>query len=297
MNIPTDSPLIFLGILFVLVGGFLILSGSGIVTVHIIIVEKSRKTLIAGIIVALLGGITLWKEIVPASSDIRNKNPIKQSQSTPKVAGPSPTPSLVYDKEFFDDFSIKPRPEWKIVSGDWTVINGKYTVTNVEKGKEYITILEGSQWTDVIVTLDITLGRTNHNEWGGKTVWDWCDVRICPRMVDADNGVCFWIGGKNGVFQSGAFQVGKDGQWGQSIGHKGTGISKAKTIQLKVEVKDNLFTTYVDGKQYAQFYNTMFPSGSVWFKQNYSAWDRATIRTVFDNVEITEITEITTLKE
>ncbi len=60
MNIPNDNPFIFLGIIFLLTGGILILGGTGIISIYTnFSIEKSKKTLLAGIILVCLGGASL----------------------------------------------------------------------------------------------------------------------------------------------------------------------------------------------------------------------------------------------
>ena len=109
------------------------------------------------------------------------KNGIKRSganQSQGGISGP-----------FFDDFNMRPKPNWKPLIGDWTMVSGVYTVIdNIESKKVYATFLEGKKWKNIIIDLDVIPSATYYR------------INVCPRMISLSERVCFGMSGDQNEF-------------------------------------------------------------------------------------------------
>jgi len=94
MNIPANTLLGFLGGMALIVGVFLILTGTGIIKMEKVTVEKSKKTVLIGFILLLIGIGGLWTEISPLFSTIFIKENHSQTGSQQKVQSTQETTTL-----------------------------------------------------------------------------------------------------------------------------------------------------------------------------------------------------------
>ena len=191
------------------------------------------------------------------------------------------------EAEFFDDFDKGPKPDWKPVIGDWTMSNGMYTVLNIQDQGDYVTALENKDWTNFVLTIDVSPGATEASS--SNSADRWITARICPRRTDRKNAVCFWIASKNFQFrQAGWFTI-KNGQGSETVSVVEMETPSNKIVQIKIEVKNNVFTAYLDGTQLNQIYDSTFPSGSISLGQRYETWYGPKRRVAFDNLKVTPL--------
>lgn len=124
-DIPVDSPLSYLGIVLLLFGGFLIVTGTKIITIEKVSVTSGPRTWGAGIAVLIIGFLVLLYDF-----PIAEPGPLPQNRMD--AAGqPTITPlsqSLIAEDQFLDN-----RLDWHIgVTSDEfadveaVIINGKY---------------------------------------------------------------------------------------------------------------------------------------------------------------------------
>jgi len=201
---------------------------------------------------------------------------------------------------FFDDFSTGPKPDWKQVSGNWTMANGMYTVSKIEEDDLYLSFLDKEMGSDFALFLDAKPGHTGiyYNE-----------AIICPRVLSDEEGVCLRIASKYGAFvragwsvrkkvkmaqkYGGLFKKGKsvptEGEWGELMGMVQMDTPTGKIVNIKIEVKDNRFTAYLDGSQISQMYDASLSSGLIGVGQWYESWNWENERVGFDNLRITTL--------
>ncbi|MCI5190498.1 MAG: hypothetical protein D3905_12075 [Candidatus Electrothrix sp. AS4_5] len=112
------------------------------------------------------------------------------------------------------------------------------------------------------------------------------------KKVEPDERVCFGIRGKNNEFNEVYWYVVKEGVPGEHIGRRKVKTPKGKSVRIKIEVKNNIFTAYINGSEVTQTYDTTFPFGSIGLLQWYQWWGRAEkIRITFDNLEIKPLSD------
>jgi len=201
---------------------------------------------------------------------------------------------------FFDDFSTGPNPDWKPISGQWTMANGMYTVAKVEEEGLYLTFLDKEMETDFVIFLDAKPGHTGsfYNE-----------AIICPRILSAEDGVCLRIASKYGAFFRAGWSVRKKariapkygailrtgksvrtkGEWGELMGMIQMDAPTGKIVNIKIVVKDNRFTAYLDGSQVSQVYDASLSSGLIGVGQWYEGWNWENQRVGFDNLRVTTL--------
>ncbi|MCI5158184.1 MAG: hypothetical protein D3906_07025 [Candidatus Electrothrix sp. AUS1_2] len=193
----------------------------------------------------------------------------KHSQSSSNVA-------------FFDDFNTGPKSDWKPVTGEWTMANGKYTVSYIQDGIAYVSLLEGKEWGDLVVNTDVVPGDTSYK---------WFRVNICPRMISTGERVCFGMAGKEYSFREAYWLVLKEGSKGDHLAKVPIETPSRQVVNIKIEVRDGIFTAYINDTQVNQIYDTTFTSGSVGLAQWYEQWRDPKIRIFFDNIKITPLSE------
>lgn len=184
------------------------------------------------------------------------------------------------ESEFFDDFDKGPKPDWKPINGDWTMANGMYTVTTIEAEKSYATMLDGKKWTNFVLTVDAKPGLIGSSWYNGS---------ICPRMVSEKDMVCFNLFGRYHRFFGVRWFTVKNGTVSEMVGMVEKETSEGKMVNIKIEVKDNVFKADLDGSPISQFYDTTFSSGSIGFRQVYDWWGDQKIRIAFDNLKVTPL--------
>jgi TolB-like protein len=203
----------------------------------------------------------------------------KKTEASPKIVPPKKGES---SGTFFDDFNAGPKPDWKPINGNWTMANGKYIVTSIQNEVPYCTILQGKEWRNLIVKIDIHPGYTTDYNSNG-----WYRVNICPRMISAGERICFGVvGRKNSFSQAYWFVVKKGENEAQHIAKVPIETSSGQPVNIKIEVKGDIFTAYINDTQVNQIYDKSFTSGSVGLVQWYQVWEGERKRIAFDNIEI-----------
>ena len=189
---------------------------------------------------------------------------------------------------FFDNFSAGPKPDWKQVSGNWTMANGMYTVEKIEDNGLYFTFVDKEMGTDFVLTLDAKPGHTGS---------DYNEAIICPRMLSLEDGVCLRIASKYGAFVRAGWSVRRNGKWGELMGMIQMDTPTGKTVNIKIEVKENTFTAYLDGSQMSQVYDASLSSGLIGVGQWYEGWNWEHQRVGFDNLRVTTLEYAQALKD
>lgn len=181
---------------------------------------------------------------------------------------------------FSDDFNAGPKPDWKPVSGNWTMSNGQYTVTDINPKETYTTFLDGMEFGNFTMDIDVSPGYTYSDLKGFYALY------ICPRFLSFQEKICFGMSGRNHKFNEAYWFIVKDGSNGEPTSKVSMETSEGKPVHVKIEVKDGVFTSYVNGTQTNQVYDTTFLTGSIGLSQWYEYWDARRIRITFDNLEI-----------
>ncbi|MCI5193648.1 MAG: hypothetical protein D3915_11070 [Candidatus Electrothrix sp. AU1_5] len=203
------------------------------------------------------------------------KSELKKSKIKPSQNGATSGP-------FSDDFNKGPKPDWKPVTGNWTMANGRYTVIDINPQEIYLTSLEGKKWNNLMLEVEVTPGYINNNGI--------YSFNICPRMANSQDRVCFGMSGNSNKLDKAYWLIFNDGTI-SGIGEVSIETSKGQSVHVRIEIKDGVFTSYVNGTKTNQIYNTVYPSGSVGLSQSYQYWDGSNIRTAFDNIKITPLVE------
>ncbi len=177
---------------------------------------------------------------------------------------------------FSDNFDNGPKPDWKPINGNWTMSNGQYTVTDINGKEKYITFLDEKKWSNFIMEIDVTPGHVDGE----------CAMTICPRMISDKEKICFGMSGREYKFNEAYWFIHKDGSNGEATSNVSVNTSAGQPARVKIEVKNGVFTSYVNGTQANQIYDKTFSSGSIGLRQWYEYWDGNKIRISFDNIEI-----------
>ncbi|MGX9726028.1 MAG: FlgO family outer membrane protein [Candidatus Electronema sp. VV] len=181
---------------------------------------------------------------------------------------------------FSDDFNAGPKPDWKPVSGNWTMSNGQYTVTDINNEEMYTTFIDGKKWSNFTMEVDVEPG------YASRFGEELCDLNICPRMISSKEKICFGMQGRDYKFNEAYWYIVKDGSKGEPTSTVSLETSEGKPVHVKIEVKNGVFTSYVNGTQVNQIYDHSFSMGSIGLSQWYKRWDGKKIRMAFDNLEI-----------
>jgi TolB-like protein len=188
---------------------------------------------------------------------------------------------------FFDDLNMGPKPDWKAASGNWTMANGQYTVTDIIAEKFYMTFLEGKKWENISLSVDITPGYIGNDSWGS-----WYKANICPKIISTKERICFGMKGKGHKFNEAYWYTLKAGKTtGEHVSRVPIETSDGQAVRVKIEVRQGVFTAYINGAQVNQIYDTTFPIGSIGLVQWYKLWTDQKIRIGFDNIEVTPLAD------
>ncbi len=212
----------------------------------------------------------LGKEIESASSE---NGETKKAEAKPAQAKDAKGDS----GPFSDNFDNGPKPDWKPINGNWTMSNGQYTVTDINPREMYSTFIDGKRWGNFTMEIDVTPGDTANG---------FHSMNICPRMISSQEKICFGMYGKNRRFNEAYWFIAKDGTNGEPTSSVSIENSDGKPLHIKIEVKNGVFTSYVNSTQTNQISDNTFPLGSIGLSQWYKYWDGNKIRITFDNLEI-----------
>ncbi len=215
----------------------------------------------------------LGKEIDTASLD---SGAAQKSEAKPVQGKEAKKDKGGNSGEFSDDFNAGPKPDWKQINGNWTMSNGQYTVTDIKDNESYITSLEGKSWKNLSVDIDVTPGYNSHGDHR---------LNICPRMISPNERICFGMYSQYNKFKQAYWLILKEGI-GEPVSRVDMETAEGQSVHIKIEVKNGVFTAYVNGAQINQVYDATYPSGSVGLLQWYKVWYGEKIRMTFDNLEI-----------
>ncbi|MBN1106132.1 MAG: hypothetical protein JXL84_22170 [Deltaproteobacteria bacterium] len=175
------------------------------------------------------------------------------------------------------DFDAGPNMDWKPLSGAWTMIDGAYTVSDIEDDALYLSSLQSSPPSDMLLSADIHPGNS-----GGFT----SRAMVFVRMSDQKNGFCFWMDSRYGSFYRAGWNALRKGKWDTPEGVAGIKTPVGKAVQVEIEMKGNLFRASVDGKEVSRVYDSSFSSGAIGIGQIYTHWYMENPRIAFDNVRV-----------
>jgi len=196
---------------------------------------------------------------------------------------------------FFDDFEGKEvRPEWAMVTGRWILVeqdpetrNKAFTVQEQDYGDRWESHLvttswalvnEGFAWQDYAVEVDV-LNNTGwlHYWWYGDSGRKQQGLYVAVRARDPQNLVAFEIrsdalGEGHGDPYEGwmCWRVIRGGVWSDCINT--VKPSPPPNFRLRVEVKEDLFTAYINGAPVSSWRDrdNEFPQGTaglgIWHK-------------------------------
>lgn len=175
---------------------------------------------------------------------------------------------------FIDNFDNGPDPEWKPAFGNWTMQNGMYTISGIEDNMNYLALLGYKKWSDFILTVDIKPGHT------GRYI---NEVVIFPRVNQAGDGIGFWIDSKYGSFSEAGWSIRQAGTWMAPLAVAKLDTVTGETAQIRIEVKGNIFTAYLNDVQILEILDNTFSSGLIGIGQWYEHWFYQNDRAGFDN--------------
>ena len=184
---------------------------------------------------------------------------------------------------FSDDFNAGPKPDWKPINGNWTMSNGQYTVTDIERETRYFAFLDSKQWRNFILSIDVMPGETGQ---GGS--YYHAVANICPRMINSEEKVCFGLSGSKNKFIEAYWYVSKNSTKNEHVSSEKIETPKGRPVHVKIEIKDGVFTAYINNLKVNQIYDITFSAGTVGLIQWYDIWDgpEEKKRISFDNIEI-----------
>ncbi len=178
---------------------------------------------------------------------------------------------------FKDNFDSEPKKEWSPSNGNWTMVNGMYSVENVEEDIEYNTFIKEKSWSEFSLKVDIKPGNVSYDKYYAI---------IYLRRSGNGDCVCFGIGGKEGSFDEIGWFLYRNGKPGEPFGRVNIKTSKDETVNIKIRVKGNVYTAYLNNSQIGQISDSSFSSGSVGLGCGYEDWRDPKVRVAFDNLEI-----------
>jgi len=144
---------------------------------------------------------------------------------------------------FEDNFDRALRSDWEILEGDWRIVNAR--LSTLSRNKEWSRMLLGEpHWRDYAVEVQPNLERPGDG------------IRVMVRVQDANNMMVFFAQNRG---QSG-WWLWKDGE--QYLLVKGDQLYRTSP-KIRVDVKDDLYTAYVDGQRWLSINDSTFETGRV----------------------------------
>lgn len=178
---------------------------------------------------------------VPTTSttEVEPADTIKPA-STPTTAARKLPPGVLFE----DDFTDVLDPQWEVVKGDWRTANGE--LTTISRDEEWSVMLVGDdEWTDYAVELDL---NTNNDVYSS--------FQVLVRARDWDNGMAFWTVDY------------REPKWFSQEGGESTLLVEGKrpndqSQKLRVEVKGDMYTAYINGVKWISINDPTFSKGKV----------------------------------
>lgn len=175
---------------------------------------------------------------------------------------PSPTPATVMVLPFEDSFELRAKPEWQPQLGTWRVVDGHFTA-DLYSGWA-IALVGDENWSDYVI------------EANAYSDYYYIPVRIIVRAnkggylaFEFNNEETIWLISRQG-------KETKIAEGDSTYDNNGSN-------NIRIEVKGDIFTAYINGAQLLQIQDTNFPRGKVGlgFNTTYSVvW--------FDNFSVRE---------
>ncbi len=178
---------------------------------------------------------------VPSSTPTARR-PTSTPTATPTIATPTATPKVALP--FEDNFDVgKLKPEWEILDGDWRIVNDR--LSTISRKREWSRMLVGDpSWRNYAVQVDANLAR------GGQ------GMRVLVRAQDSKNMMAFYVRRQYG--ESG-WWIKRDGEWHLLQKEREVGIDST----IRVEVREDLYSAYVDGQRWLSINDATFETGRV----------------------------------
>lgn len=180
--------------------------------------------------------------------------------------------------EFFDDFTKVLDSNWESVWGDWIMANGRFTVANIQSKQPYSVILKSKKWKNLKMSVKVML--TNDD----KTAY------VCPRAESSIRTLCFFLKSSlsRGVYNAG-WVAKRRGKITNTFGVVDVDFRTNRFLKIDIEVKGNLYTTFIDGNYVSEFVNGDYDQGGIGLGQwqNNGNYDAAPIQ--FSEVKVTPI--------
>jgi len=182
------------------------------------------------------------------------------SNATPSL--PTATDTPLATLPFVDTFDLRARPEWEISTGTWRVLDGHFTAEN------------NNAWQIAFV------GDLNWHNYKIETTTfskQFVDpIRIILR-ANKDGYIAFEY------YAAGARWLLVNGENEKELASVDHYFDSDTIYKVIVEVKDDIYTAYINGIQYSQIQDTTYPQGRVGigFNASYLNW--------FDDFRVTEL--------
>jgi len=190
--------------------------------------------------------------VMPANTAMPTEPPTPAPTSPPK-------PAILFEDNFDDGLS----DAWEIVSGNPIVVNGM-----LSSDQDSWVLIGDPTWTNYSVEFDAESLANYWNQLGFNAT--------AVRVVDMDNMYAYkWVD------QESDWYVVENGSWNQipqSDFRLGT-----ETYNIRIVVKDDSITLYVDGMNESSFFSSKFPQGRIGLL--------IAQETLIDNFKVREILE------
>ena len=189
---------------------------------------------------------------------------------------------------FFDNFDKGPKPDWNPADGNWTMISGAYTLADITNRYLYFSILEKRNWNDLVLTADVRPGHT-----GSFTNEAIIFPRITPPVKKSEGtrtteigvgGIGFFLDAKYGGFVKAGWGRVTNGVWADPYEVVKVKKIPGESIHVRIEVKGNLYSAYVNDTLVSQIDDESYPSGMIGIGQWYDHWFIENRKIAFDNI-------------
>ncbi len=140
-NIPINSTGGFIGLALLLIGGFMVLAGVGIISIQQVTVRQGRATWVVGLLLAVGGAFLLYPElsapddasdntaavVATNESGVENPSPTAVEDTNPAAALPTAGPNLALSDWKAIEFVVPGDDLWLAEGGKYTAVGSKDT--------------------------------------------------------------------------------------------------------------------------------------------------------------------------
>jgi hypothetical protein len=225
-NLGINSPLGFIGLGLLVIGGFMILAGFDIISIEKVTVKQGRRTWVVGIIFTIIGTVMLVPEI----------------SSKPELAN-----SIVATESVLAPAEISPNEPIKTLTG-WIPVD--FLITN------------NSLWRDPGEGIYTALGSEDAFAWSMETYEGNLVLSLDLESSESKSSGCVVIYGDGNGFSQGSLifcvdwdgyglekhTIYHDGENRLTFTHRNVDL-KDNVYSLTIEIMDDVASMYVNGER------------------------------------------------